>query len=211
MDRSIGSSFEVPAATLQSFISMTVVILIPIYDRIMVPIARSITKKPSGITMLQRIGTGIFLSIFSMIVSALVEIKRLQTAEKYGLVDNPNATIPMKIWWLVPQYLITGAADVFTMVGLQEFFYDQVPSELRSIGLSLYLSIFGVGSFISSFLISVVQKTTSGDGEDGWIADNLNRGHLDYFYWLLAGISAVAFVIYLCFAKYYIYNRASTF
>lgn len=206
MDRSIGSSFEVPAATLQSFISMTVVILIPIYDRIMVPIARSITKKPSGITMLQRIGTGIFLSIFSMIVSALVEIKRLQTAEKYGLVDNPNATIPMKIWWLVPQYLITGAADVFTMVGLQEFFYDQVPSELRSIGLSLYLSIFGVGSFISSFLISVVQKTTSGDGEDGWIADNLNRGHLDYFYWLLAGISAVAFVIYLCFAKYYIYN-----
>ncbi|KAL8216197.1 hypothetical protein R6Q57_023034 [Mikania cordata] len=211
MDRSIGPNFEVPAATLQSFISLTVVILIPIYDQILVPIARSVTRKPSGITMLQRIGTGIFISVISMVVSALVEIKRLQTADKYGLVDDPNAVIPMKIWWLLPQYLLTGAADVFTMVGLQEFFYDQVPSEMRSIGLALYLSIFGVGSFLSSFLISVVEKTTGGaDGEDGWISDNLNRGHLDYFYWLLAGISAIAFLIYLYFAKSYVYNRAST-
>ncbi|PWA47868.1 major facilitator superfamily protein [Artemisia annua] len=210
MDRSIGSNFEIPAATLQSFISIAVVIFIPIYDRIVVPIFRSFTRKPSGLTMLQRIGTGIFISIISMSVSALVEIKRLQTAEKYGLVDDPNATIPMKVWWLLPQYLLTGIADVFTMVGLQEFFYDQVPTELRSIGLALYLSIFGVGSFISSFLISVVEKTTGGDGKDGWISDNLNRGHLDYFYWLLAGISALAFVIYLYFAKHYIYNRANT-
>ncbi|XP_023760428.1 protein NRT1/ PTR FAMILY 5.10 isoform X1 [Lactuca sativa] len=211
MDRSIGSSLEVPAATLQSFISITVVILIPIYDRILVPLARSITRKPSGITMLQRIGTGIFISILSMIVSAVVEIKRLKTAEEYGLLDNPSATVPMKIWWLLPQYLLTGAADVFTMVGLQEFFYDQVPTELRSIGLALYLSIFGVGSFLSSFLISIVEKTTGGDGGDGWISDNLNRGHLDYFYWLLAGISSVAFLIYLYFAKSYIYNRQTTF
>ncbi|XP_071692311.1 protein NRT1/ PTR FAMILY 5.10 [Rutidosis leptorrhynchoides] len=207
MDRSIGSNFEIPAATFQSFISITVVILVPIYDRIMVPIVRSYTKKPSGITMLQRIGTGMFISILSMVVSALVEIKRLQTAEKYGLVDDPNAIIPMKAWWLVPQYLLTGISDVFTMIGLQEFFYDQVPSELKSIGLALYLSIFGVGSFLSSFLISVVEKTTRGDG---WIADNLNRGHLDYFYWLLAGISTVAFVIYVYFAKSYVYNRANT-
>ncbi|CAA2975836.1 NRT1 PTR FAMILY -like, partial [Olea europaea subsp. europaea] len=51
---------------------------------------------------------------------------------------------------------------VFTMVGLQEFFYDQVQNELKSIGLALYLSIFGIGNFSSSFLISVVGKTTSG-------------------------------------------------
>ncbi|KAL8216198.1 hypothetical protein R6Q57_023035 [Mikania cordata] len=207
MDRSIGPNLEIPAATLQSFMSLTAVILIPIYDQIMVPVARSVTRKPSGITMLQRIGTGIFISIISMVVSALVEIKRLQTAIKYGLVDDPNAIIPMKIWWLLPQYLLTGTANLFTLVGLQEFFYDQVPSEMRSIGLALYLSIFGVGSFISSFLISVVEKTTGGDA---WISDNLNHGHLDYFYWLLACISAIAFLIYLYFAKSYVYNRAST-
>ena len=74
-------------------------------------------------------------------------------------------------------------------------------------GLALYLSIFGVGSFISSFLVTVIKEAT---GRDGWFADNLNQAHLDYFYWLLAGLSAVALAAYLYFAKSYIYNRRNT-
>ncbi|KAI3464337.1 hypothetical protein Pfo_021000 [Paulownia fortunei] len=207
MDRYISPSFQIPAASLQSVISLSIVVFVPIYDRILVPIARALSRKPAGISMLQRIGTGIFLSLLSMVIAALVERKRLETATEYGLVDMPKATVPMSVWWLTPQYLLFGISDVFTMIGLQEFFYDQVPSELKSIGLALYLSIFGVGSFISSFLISVIEKATSGQGRDSWFSDNLNRAHLDYFYWLLAGLSAVAFIAYLYFAKSYIYNR----
>ncbi|XP_009362432.2 protein NRT1/ PTR FAMILY 5.10 [Pyrus x bretschneideri] len=206
MDRTIVPGFNVPAASLQTFISFAIVIFLPIYDRIFVPIARSVTGKPAGITMLQRIGTGMVLSIILMVIAALVEMKRLKTAKDYGLLDMPSATVPMSIWWLVPQYLLAGIADVFTMVGLQEFFYDQVPNELRSVGLALYLSIFGVGSFLSSFLISVVDDITSLAGESSWFSSNLNRAHLDYFYWLLGGISLVQLVIYLYFAKSYIYK-----
>ncbi|KAG5027508.1 hypothetical protein JHK86_023422 [Glycine max] len=50
--------------------------------------------------------------------------QRLKTAQEYGLVDKPNATIPMSVWWLVPQYFFFGISNVFTMVGLQELFYD---------------------------------------------------------------------------------------
>ncbi|KAM5574830.1 protein NRT1/ PTR FAMILY 5.10 [Rosa sericea] len=207
MDRTFVPGFDIPAAALQSFISLVIIIFIPIYDRIFVPIARSLTREPSGITMLQRIGTGMFISIISMVVAALVEIQRLQTAKDYDLVDMPSATVPMSVWWLVPQYLLTGLADVFTMVGLQEFFYDQVPKELRSVGLALYLSIFGVGSFLSSFLISVIEEATSWAGHTSWFSNNLNCAHLDYFYWLLAVLSAVQLAIYMCIAKSYIYNR----
>ena len=210
MDRSFGSGFKVPAASLQCFISFSILLFVPIYDRILVPIARVLTRKPSGITMLQRIGTGMFLSIIAMVFAALVEVQRLKTAEQYGLVDMPNATIPMAVWWLIPQYVIFGVAQVFTMVGLQEFFYDEVPNELRSVGLSLYLSIFGVGSFLSSFLISVINKTTGGDGQTSWFNDNLNQAHLDYFYWLLAGLSTVGLSTYLYSARSYIYNSTST-
>ncbi|KAI7756185.1 hypothetical protein M8C21_032391 [Ambrosia artemisiifolia] len=206
LDRSIGPNFEIPAATLQSFIGLSIIILIPIYDKILVPLTRSVTKKPFGITMLQRIGIGIFISIALTVVAALVESKRLRTAKEYGLLNDPEAIIPMKIWWLLPQYVLAGTADVFTVVGMQEFFYDQVPSELRSVGLALYLSVSGVGNFLSSFLISTVEKVTSRDGKDGWISDNMNQGHIDYFYYLLAGISAVAFVIYLYAANAYVYN-----
>ncbi|KAJ4846975.1 hypothetical protein Tsubulata_019977 [Turnera subulata] len=209
MDRSISPTFQVPSASLQSFISLSIVIFIPIYDRVFVPHARRITQKPSGITLLQRIGIGMFLSAMSMMIAAVVEMMRLKTAKDYGLVDTPNATIPMSVCWLIPQYVFSGVANVFTMVGLQEFFYDQVTAELRSVGLSLYLSIFGVGSFLSSFLISIIEKATSEDGRDSWFADNLNRAHLDYFYWLLAGLSFVLLIVYQYFAKHYIYRTAN--
>ncbi|KAL8110184.1 hypothetical protein AgCh_026049 [Apium graveolens] len=207
MNRSIGSKFQIPPAALQAFIYLAVLLFIPVYDRALVPIARVLTRKPAGITMLQRIGVGLLFSVFSMLSAALVEIKRLQTAQDYGLVDTPDASIPMSIWWLVPQYVLLGLADVFAIIGLQEFFYDQVPGELRSVGLSLYLSIFGVGSFLSSILISVIQKSSSTNGRDGWFSDNLNRAHLDYFYWLLSGLSAMALVMYLYIARSYIYVR----
>ncbi|KAL5843470.1 hypothetical protein ACOSQ4_009428 [Xanthoceras sorbifolium] len=207
MDRSVTPGLNVPAASLQSLIGITTVLTIPIYDRVFVPITRAFTQKPAGITVLQRIGIGMFLSALSMVSAALVETRRLKTAVEYGLVDKPNMTIPMSIRWLIPQYALFGVADVFTMVGLQEFFYNQVPIELKSVGLSLYLSIFGVGSFLSGFLVSTVDKATRGDGRDSWFANNLNHGHLDYFYWLLAGLSAIELVAYLYFTKSYIYNK----
>ncbi|KAJ0611284.1 putative proton-dependent oligopeptide transporter family, MFS transporter superfamily [Helianthus annuus] len=206
MDRSIGSTFEIPPATLQSFINLSVIILIPIYDMVIVPLTRAITNIASGITMLQRIGTGLFISIVSMVVAAIVETKRLNIARKYGLLDDPNAMIPMKIWWLLPQCLLAGASCVFTIIGMQEFFYDQMPSDLKSIGLALYLSILGIGSFLSSFIISIVGKTTGRNDQDGWISNNLNQGHVDYFYYLLALISAGEFVMFIYVARSYVYK-----
>ncbi|CAN6337515.1 unnamed protein product [Urochloa humidicola] len=206
LDRRIGHRFKVPPAALQSFISITIVIFIPIYDRVIVPVSRRYSGRPSGITMLQRIGTGMLLSLLSMVIAALVEARRLRTARDAGVVDQPGVPVPMSLWWMVPQYVLFGAADVFTMVGLQEFFYDQVPDKLRSLGLALYLSIFGVGSFISSALVSVIDRVTTARGRS-WFANNLNRGHVDYFYWLLAALSAVELLAYVFFAVIYKYKN----
>ncbi|CAH8359252.1 unnamed protein product [Eruca vesicaria subsp. sativa] len=204
MDRSIAPGLLVPAATLQCFVSLTMVTFIPIYDRLLVPITRTFTQNPSGITILQRIGTGLFLSVLAMVVAALVESKRLQTA-------RDDAIILMSVWWLVPQYLIYGVADVFTIVGLQEFFYDQVPCELRSIGMALNLSIYGVGNFASGFIISLIDKITSQSGQTSWFDNDLNKAHLDYFYWLLACLSSIGLASYLWFTRSYVYSRPNTF
>ncbi|POO00917.1 Proton-dependent oligopeptide transporter family [Trema orientale] len=210
MERTVVSSFKIPAASLHLFTDLTILTFIPIYDRVFVPIARAFTRKPAGVTMLQRIGTGIFLSTLSMVVAALVEMKRLKTAQEYDLVDKPSVTVPMSVWWLVPQYVIFGLDRCLTMVGMQEFFYDQVPPELTSGGVSLYLSVIGVGSYLSSFLISIIEKSTGGDGQDSWFSNNLNRAHLDYFYFSLAGLGLMGFAAYLHFARSYIYNKRGT-
>ncbi|CAN6476101.1 unnamed protein product [Victoria cruziana] len=106
MDRTIGPSFVFPAAALQGFIGVSIILFIPIYEGILVPLARHFTGISSGITVLQRLGAGMFLSALYMAVAALVERRRLEIAREAGLIDLPRTTVPMKIWWLLPQYLI---------------------------------------------------------------------------------------------------------
>lgn len=210
MDGRIGVNIKIPAAALQIFISFTIVLVIPIYDRVFVPFARKFSGIQSGITPLQRIGIGQFLSIITMAVSALIEMKRLQTAKSFGLIDLPDITIPMSLWWLVPQYMIFGISDVFTIIGMQEFFYDQAPNGMRSFGVALYLSILGTGSLISSILIITIDMVSSKNGES-WFSNNLNRAHIDYFYWLLAVLGVLELLLFLCFATCYHYKKGSNY
>ncbi|KAK1355220.1 putative Peptide transporter [Heracleum sosnowskyi] len=200
---------KIPPATLQVVSGLTVLTGAAIYDCFFVPMARKLTKHPSGITMLQRMGIGIFISIITMVVAALVEGKRVSIARKHGLIDTPKSVVPMAIWWLVPQYMLCGLTDVFAIIGMQEFFYNQVPEEMRSMGAAMYLSTTGVGSFLSSGFISVVQIISSryGNGE-GWLTgNNLNRAHLDYFYWILAGLSSLNLCFYVWVAKGFVYKK----
>ncbi|KAL5229268.1 hypothetical protein ABZP36_017533 [Zizania latifolia] len=192
MDRRVGAAggLVVPAAALQCAISATFITLVPVYDRALVPLARRLTRHPAGITMLQRIGAGMAMSCLAMVAAALVEGRRLRAASDAGLLDRPDATVPMSVWWLVPQYVLVGLAKVLGAIGLEEFFYDQVPDELRSVGLAISLSVLGVGSYASGILVSAIDWATRGGGES-WLSDDLNRAHLDYFYWILAALAAL--------------------
>lgn len=210
LDRHISSNIEIPAASLQLWIIISMMVFIPIYDRILVPTIKSVTKKSSGVPVLQRIGIGLCLSLITIMIAAIVESKRLAIAREHGLVDEPQAVIPMSVWWLAPQYMLSGIANVFSLIGLKEFLYKQVPAELKSIGIAMDLSIVGFGSLLSSFLIYVVDRATRGHGGEGWLSNNLNRAHLDYFYWVLAGISAFSLFFYMHFARSYVYNDKRT-
>ena len=160
----------------------------------------------TGITLLQRIGIGLFLSLLNMAMSGLVEAKRVGVAKQYNLLDNPKATVPMSVWWLLPQYILCGLSDVFTFIGLQELFYDQMPEPMRSLGAAAYVTVVGVGSFVSSAVIWIVQAISSSFGEE-WLGDNLNRAHLDGFYWVLAGLSALNLCVYVWVAKRFVYKK----
>lgn len=155
--------------------------------------------------MLQRIGVGLFLSVINMVVAALVEVKRVNVAKKHNLLDKAKAIVPIKVWWLFPQYMLCGLSDAFTVVGLQELYYDQMPVSMRSLGAAAYISIVGVGSFLSTGVIALVQEISPKYGEP-WLGDNFNRSHLDKFYWLLAGLSVVSLVVYVLIAKCFVYK-----
>ena len=207
MDRTVGS-FTVPAASLSSFDLISVIIWVPIYDRIIVPIARKFTGNERGFSELQRMGIGLFISVLCMSAAAVVEIERLQIAKEMGLVDE-DVAVPLSIFWQVPQYVLLGAAEVFTFIGQHEFFYEQAPDAMRSLCSALSLLTNSLGNYLSSLILTMVTYITTEDGSVGWIPDNLNEGHLDYFFWLLAGLSLLNLLVYIFFARRYKQKKAS--
>lgn len=208
LNRKIGHNFEIPPASIYSLSAVGMIISVVIYDKILVPFLRRATGNERGISILKRIGSGLIFSVVTMSVAALVERKRQKIAEEdIDVLDGEkNVELPMSVFWLAPQFLILGLGDGFTLVGLQEFFYDQVPDSMRSLGMAFFLSVLGAGNFLSSFLITAVDHITEKDGK-GWIGKDLNSSRLDKFYWLLAAINSVNIFAYVFFARRYTYKN----
>uniref|UniRef100_A0A0D9X4J9 Uncharacterized protein n=1 Tax=Leersia perrieri TaxID=77586 RepID=A0A0D9X4J9_9ORYZ len=202
MDRHIGSSFQIPAGSLTVFFVGSILLTVPIYDRIVVPISRRFSGNPHGLTPLQRIGVGLVLSILAMAVAALTEVKRLKIAKNSHLAAGEP--VPMTVFWLIPQFFFVGAGEAFTYIGQLDFFLRECPKGMKTMSTGLFLSTLSLGFFVSSALVTVVHKIT-GDRHP-WIADDLNKGQLDKFYWLLAGICAANLAVYLVAARWYKYK-----
>lgn len=117
------------------------------------------------------------------------------------MVDSVEP-LPITVFWLGFQYGIFGMADIFTLVGLLEFFYAESSAGMKSLSTAISSCSVGLGYFGSSVVVEVV-KGVSG----GWLgSNNLNRDRLEYFYWLLAGLSMVNFGVYLVCACLYRYK-----
>lgn len=175
------------------------------YERVFVPFIRRFTGNPVGITCLQRMGIGFTINILGAIVASFVEIKRKKVAAAHHLLDAPKAIIPISVFWLVPQYVIHGIAEVFMSVGHLEFLYDQSPESMRSTAAALYWVAISVGHYLGTLLVTLVHDYTG--KERNWLPDrNLNRGRLERYYWLVSGIQVVNLVYYLVCASLYTYK-----
>ncbi|CAN1135109.1 Protein NRT1/ PTR FAMILY 5.6 [Linum perenne] len=204
LDRQIGNGFQIPPASIFSLAAVGMIFSVTLYEKVLVSVLRRATGNERGIKILQRIGIGMMFSIATMTVAALVERKRLAFAR-----ENPSkGSLSMSVFWLAPQFLILGFGDGFTLVGLQEYFYEQVPDSMRSLGIAFYLSVIGAGNFVSSVLITAVDRITEkSNGGKSWFGKDLNSSRLDNFYWLLAGISAANLVVYVVLARRYEYKN----
>ncbi|XP_020197698.1 protein NRT1/ PTR FAMILY 8.2-like [Aegilops tauschii subsp. strangulata] len=209
LDASMGPHFSIPSASLTIFDTLSVIAWVPVYDRLLVPAARSVTGHPRGFTQLPRMGIGLVVSMFSMVAAGVLELVRLRVIARHGLYGEHDV-VPISIFWMVPQYFIVGAAEVFVFVGQLEFFYDQAPDAMKSMCTALSLTTVALGNYVSTLLVTVVVKVTTRGGKEGWIpAKNLNVGHLDYFFWLMTVLSVVNFAIYLPIANWYTYKKSA--
>ncbi|KAJ7965112.1 protein NRT1/ PTR FAMILY 5.2-like [Quillaja saponaria] len=206
LDRHLGHAFQIPAASLGSFVTLSMLLSVPMYDRLFVPFVRQRTGNARGITLLQRLGIGFIIQVVAIAIAYAVEVRRMHIIKSHHIA-GPKEIVPMSIFWLLPQYALIGIADVFNAIGLLEFFYDQSPDDMQSLGTTFFTSGIGVGNFLNSFLVTLVDKITGRNERKSWIGNNLNDCHLDYYYGFLLVISTLNIGVFLWASCRYVYKR----
>ncbi|KAB2616471.1 protein NRT1/ PTR FAMILY 7.1-like [Pyrus ussuriensis x Pyrus communis] len=189
--------FHLPAASMSAFDICSVLICTGIYRQLLVPLARKISGNPKGLSELKRMGIGLIIGMLSMIAAGVTEIARLKHVQPHEKIST------LSIFWQIPQYVLVGASEVFMYVGQLEFFNGQAPDGIKSFGSSLCMASISLGNYVSSMLVYMVMGITAKGKSPGWIPDDLNTGHMDRFYFLIAALTAFDFVIYVFCAKWY--------
>ncbi|KAK4430202.1 protein NRT1/ PTR FAMILY 3.1 [Sesamum alatum] len=204
MDRHLTKNFQIPAASMSVFTQASMLSTILFYDRIFVPLMRKFTGLERGISFLTRMAIGFFISLLATLAAGFVEVRRKNAALDHGLIDKPHDIIPISVFWLMPQYCLHGIAEAYMSIGHLEFFYDQAPESMRSTAPALFWLSISAGNYTSTLLVTLVHKISAGADGSNWLPDdNLNRGKLEYLYWLITLLQFFNLIYYLVCAKFY--------
>uniref|UniRef100_A0A6N2KHH6 Major facilitator superfamily (MFS) profile domain-containing protein n=1 Tax=Salix viminalis TaxID=40686 RepID=A0A6N2KHH6_SALVM len=134
-------------------------------------------------------------------------LKGKDSALRENNIVGKLEVVPLSIFVLLPQFALVGISDTFLEVAKLEFFYDQAPEGMKSLGTSYFCSSIGVGNYLSSFILSTVSEITQKHGHGGWILDNLNLSRIDYYYAFLAILGVLNFFLFLLVANSFVYNE----
>lgn len=202
MDRNLGSHFQIPPSSLNIFVFIGTCSTIFLLDRFLLPLWEKLNHRP--MTLLQRVAIGHLINILCMIVSALVEVKRLKLVRLHNFQDNSKAVIPMSIFWLVPGLVLSGVGEGFHIPGNFAFNYQEFPTALKSTSNGLVGLAIGIAFYVGVGLIDVVKSTTD------WMPDNINKGKLDNVFWLVAILGSINFLYFLICALLYKYKNVES-
>ncbi|KAL5071328.1 hypothetical protein RYX36_022215 [Vicia faba] len=197
MNRRLFGKFNFPAGSFNLIMIFTLSVAIPSYDRIAVPLLAKYAGRPRGFSCKVRIGIGMLFVCAAKAIAAIVETVRRNAAIEQGFEDQPNAVINMSALWLVPEFVLLGLGESFTPVGLVEFFYSYFPKSMSSFAMAIFTLELAASDVISSMVVSIVDKVTSIGGNKSWLSTNINKGHLNYYYALLAILGIINYIYYL--------------
>ncbi|RWV77973.1 hypothetical protein GW17_00061128 [Ensete ventricosum] len=203
MDRHMGSKFQIPAGSFVVFSIITLTLWVAIYDRLVVPPLSKITGRPRGFSLRQRMGIGQVLSCMATAAAAVTEGARRRKAIEQGLADDPQGIVNMSAMWLVPQNCLAGLAEALNLIGQLEFYYSELPKSMASVAVSLLTLGLGFGNLVSSVITALVNKISGAGGGASWLNRNINKGHLDYYYWILTLLGIVNIFYFLACSLVY--------
>ncbi|KAL3741052.1 hypothetical protein ACJRO7_022209 [Eucalyptus globulus] len=190
-DRHLGSHFEIPPGSVLVLTTVAAALSLAIIEHFLCPMWQKLIG--SAPSLLQRIGVGHVLNVLGMVISALVESHRLQSAHS----NNRSMPAPMSVLWLFPQLVVVGVGEAFHLPTQVTFYYQMFPRKFSNSATIMVTAVAGIACYLSVGLVDLARRHT------GWLPENLNDGRLALVYWTLAGVGAVNFGYYCTIARFY--------
>ncbi|XP_060968094.1 protein NRT1/ PTR FAMILY 2.8 [Cannabis sativa] len=203
MDRRIGPHFLFPPGWMTIVSMVALSIWIYIYEMIYIPRTKKMTGKEKRLSMRQRIIIGIVMSILAMVVSGIVERQRRSAATKRGTFISPTT-----IFFLFPQFCLSGLTEAFAAVAIMEFLTMQLSENMRTVAGAIFFLCLSIASYIGSAIVNVIHSITEKTCKSPWLGNHdLNKNKLDYYYFIIAGLATLNLVYFSFFATHYVVSK----
>jgi|TARA_B110000879_G_scaffold110153_1_gene147545 POT family proton-dependent oligopeptide transporter len=125
---------------IQSINSVLILTLVPLFTFVIYPALGKVIK----LTPLRKIGAGLFITVLSFAVIALIQVSISNGA-------TPN------IGWQFFAYLILTCAEIMVSIVCLEYSYTQAPRNLKSFIMAIFLLSVSFGNQITEFVNSFIQ------------------------------------------------------
>ncbi|KAE9338808.1 hypothetical protein PR003_g11318 [Phytophthora rubi] len=195
-----GKPVLLSSAMLNVVDSGVILIFIPVFDRLLYPLSTKMGIYP---TLLRKIGAGLVFALLSMLAAGWVEQIRKSSSMIEGISSNCSAageSLPMSsisVWWQTPQYVLVGVAEILTSISAYDLFYSEVPESMRSVCQALNLLTTTLGFIVAGAINSIFSF---------WVTSDLNDGHLEYIYFLMAFLVLVLLVAFIFVSQSFEYH-----
>ncbi|XP_049748080.1 solute carrier family 15 member 3 [Elephas maximus indicus] len=198
------SSYTIPEAWLLLANVVVVLILVPLKDHLLDPFLLRHKLLPSA---LKKMALGMLFGFTSVVVAGILEMERLSYVHHNETVSQQIGqdlyyAAPLSIGWQIPQYLLIGISEIFASIPGLEFAYSEAPRSMQAAIIGIFFFLSGVGSLLGSSLLSLLSLP------GGWLHcpedfGNINNCRMDLYFFLLAGIQAATFLLFLWIAGRY--------
>ncbi|RLN70576.1 hypothetical protein BBJ28_00008886 [Nothophytophthora sp. Chile5] len=180
--------------------SGVILLFIPVFDRLLYPMLTRMGIYP---TLLRKIGAGLVFAMLAMLAAGWTEQVRKRSPLIEGVASNCSAageTLPMatlSVWWQTPQYVLVGISEILTSISAYDLFYSEVPESMRSVCQALNLLTTTLGFIVAGALNSIFSF---------WVTSDLNDGHLEYIYFMLALLVLVLLLAFVFVSQSFEYH-----
>ncbi|EDR15520.1 peptide/h+ symporter protein [Laccaria bicolor S238N-H82] len=148
-----------PNDLIQNLNPISIIIMIPIFDKIIYPLLR---KRGINFTPIKRIYAGFLVAGLAMVYSAVLQVYINKTSPchdnepsactKADGTPNPS---PLNVWIVSGPYILVGLSEIFASITSLEYAFTKAPKRMRSVVMAFSQFQTALSSALNFALVAV--------------------------------------------------------